>query len=260
MMFHWQNLNEDRRGRVKGFPWHGRAWLHFGAQRDLTESYDHIRGIEWNLFRPNELRLSATVTLDANADHQIVAGFSFLVASLYLTASLPYGRWLRRHLPEESRRIGAGVDGNNLHVSLWEPDGWDRENPRGGQRTSVLDDFFLGDAKHEETVLEERETLIPMPEKNYPAHVKLVESRWKRPRWFTKKMLRFKVDIPGGIPKPGKGENSWDCGEDATFGLTARGSTVAEAVSSVVECVLRDRERHGGRDWRPATKKPGRRT
>jgi len=55
---HWQNLNEKRRGAdgvaPSGFPWHGRAWLHW------RESDDSI-GVEWALGAP---RLGAGVRHD----------------------------------------------------------------------------------------------------------------------------------------------------------------------------------------------------
>jgi hypothetical protein len=52
------------------------------------------------------------------------------------------------------------------------------------------------------------------------------------------------LDIPGGIPHEGKGENSWDCGMDGLFGCS--GATVAEAIANAVRHTQRDRERYGG--------------
>lgn len=245
--FHWQNLNEDRRGRVKGLPWHGRAWLRFG---DVNDS--HSRRVEWVLGWPRSIR--AMLDLDANDDSHVTLGISFLVATLYLSATVPYRHWFRRLLPRnEGRSIGFYIDGNSLHVSLWEPEGsWSRSNPKWWSTHVFLDDFFLGEAKHSEVVLEARDALIPLPEKNYQARVEIVEASWARPRWFTKKLLRFHVEIPDGIPIPGKGENSWDCGDDATYGLTATGSTVSEAVAKVVASILRTRERRAGLGWTPS--------
>jgi hypothetical protein len=52
-----------------------------------------------------------------------------------------------------------------------------------------------------------------------------------------------KLDIPGGIPHNGKGENSWDCGDDGLWGCG--GDTVEEAIGHAVSSVLRSRRRYG---------------
>jgi hypothetical protein len=57
-----------------------------------------------------------------------------------------------------------------------------------------------------------------MPEGKYPAHVKRERRTWKRPRWFTPLVREYwDVDVESGIRVPGKGENSWDCDDDAIF-------------------------------------------
>jgi hypothetical protein len=46
---------------------------------------------------------------------------------------------------------------------------------------------------------------------------------WTFPRWFVAKQSdSITISIEGkGIPIPGKGENSWDCGDDAIRGVTS---------------------------------------
>ena len=84
-----------------------------------------------------------------------------------------------------------------------------------------------------------------MPEGAYKATVEMFWGIWKRPRWVAKKILRANVEIPSGIPKNGKGENSWDCGEDATFGITMPAKNVENAIGKTVESCLRDRKKYG---------------
>ncbi len=268
-LFHHQNLNEDERGRIKGFPWNGRAWLHFGGPRNSEG--EHVRTIQWVFGWPQAIRFTVVLDGDASDSGNVQVTIAFLFFAFYLGARFPYEHWLRKMLPqEEAREIGFHIHAGSgesptFHWSVWGA-GWSvrgagygrsREDPWWKKTHLIfLDDLFLGKAHHDETLIEKVETVIPMPEKNYAATVEIVEARWHRPRWFAKKMLRFHVEIPGGIPFPGKGENSWDCGEDATYGLTARGSTVPEAVGKVVQSVLRNRERYGGRDWRPSTPAP----
>lgn len=252
--WHWQNLNEDKRGNARGrFPWHGRASVHFRGAWD-----GHTRSVEWVFAKWTGL--AAKLELSGDDDKNLQLALSFLVGSLYMGVGLPGKHWLRRRLPqEEGRRIGFYIHENSFRLSLWDRDGWSKGDPKWWSTHIFLDDFFLGPATYERTVLEEADVLIPMPERSYPAKVKLLEVTWSRPRWFTKKMLKCDVDIDGGIPTPGKGENSWDCGQDATFGISCAASTVHEAISKVVASVLRDRERRGGRNWTPTPKRKKRR-
>jgi hypothetical protein len=92
-----------------------------------------------------------------------------------------------------------------------------------------------------------------MPEGAYQGTAKLVLYEWSRPRWFTKRMKRCEIRVPAGIPHEGKGDNSWDCGADATFGMTTgECSSIPQGVGLLVGSVLRDRVEYGGwgdRNW-----------
>jgi hypothetical protein len=96
--------------------------------------------------------------------------------------------------------------------------------------------------------------VVPMPEGNYPCVVTFSEDSWKRKRlpWPSKVMRRAEVRMLVAIPFPGKGENSWDIDDDALYGLSAAGRSVAEVTAKASASVLRSRERHASRDWTPA--------
>jgi len=85
-----------------------------------------------------------------------------------------------------------------------------------------------------------------MPEKNYPAHAILADWTWTYPRWFSKTIRRCEIKIPGGLPHEGKGENSYDCGQDATFSIATKAKTIPEGVGQLVGSVLKDRVKYGG--------------
>jgi hypothetical protein len=114
-----------------------------------------------------------------------------------------------------------------------------------------ISDMIKGNHSVSKTIIEERDILIPMPEKSYQAHAILADWTWKYPRWFSKKVRRCEIDIPDGIPHAGKGENSYDCGDDATFGITTgRVKNIPIAVGNLVGSILNDRVRYGGwSDW-----------
>lgn len=93
---------------------------------------------------------------------------------------------------------------------------------------------------------------IEMPEGKYPALFSFETRIWFRPRSpFRKIRYDTDVDIPIGIPESGKGENSWDCGENALYGTGISGKTKAEghnidrAAAHVRECSLRNRAKRG---------------
>lgn len=84
---------------------------------------------------------------------------------------------------------------------------------------------------------------IPMPEGVYHGTARI--ERWVRGRrfWFKRHTTEVWLDIPKGIPHAGKGENSWDCGDDGLFGIG--GSSVEDAMNRAVTSVLDSRRRHG---------------
>jgi hypothetical protein len=87
--------------------------------------------------------------------------------------------------------------------------------------------------------------IIPMPEGSYKAVASFERRTWKRPRWFATTRLYTDVKVPKGIPFAGKGENSWDCGDDGLFGYGVEGHDIPKAIAHGVESVLKSRKRYG---------------
>lgn len=113
-------------------------------------------------------------------------------------------------------------------------------------------DTLLGERRHTHTILEEqwRTVLVPMPEGCYETLMRPEVRTWTRPRWpFWPLNIRqeyIEIRIEKGIPFEGKGENSWDCGEDGLFGTSSTSHSYERAIASVVESVLKSRKRYGG--------------
>lgn len=119
---------------------------------------------------------------------------------------------------------------------------------RGGLRRRAF-----GAVEHVEETLEKGVTLVPMPEGNYPATWTRQRRSWKRrrlPTAFSKEREDVRLEIPVGIPVPGKGENSWDCEDDAIFGTSGR--TLSEAIGNAVSGATRSRQQYAGPGWVPA--------
>lgn len=163
--------------------------------------------------------------------------------------------WTKRfRTPDDyhARHYGMRIDRTAMRFE-WgvDPMGGTRNN---GRRLTVNKHTFLGRQRIEKEELDFGVCQIPMPEGIYPAE-------WKRQRYVSHYVgwlgvLRdrilgprigkpsYWIDVPGGIPVEGKGENSWDCGMDGIFGTG--GTTLHDAIGNVAAAALRDRDRYGG--------------
>ncbi len=83
------------------------------------------------------------------------------------------------------------------------------------------------------------------------SRVRWHHSRLPRGRW----LYRADIEIPGGIPIPGKGENSWDCEDDAIYAQTQPVSPTSPCLREIVDdlalSVLRRRMQYASLSWRP---------
>lgn len=137
-------------------------------------------------------------------------------------------------------------------------------NAEGGWQWNIDLEWLmlLGDTTYEEKVLDSVVSWVAMPEGDYPATVDVTQVRWVRRgpigwlfglgrRW----VYRTKIDIPGGIPHPGKGENSWDLGDDGLWGTSSavqdEPPTAHYALQQVAISVLETRQKRGGLRWVP---------
>lgn len=254
MHFASQNLN-DRTGGKKGPMWRaGRAWLYL-RQDDAGQNSKF--GVEWVLGR---VRFGLRLTVDAQyGDDDFVISLSLPLVSLYLSAENVLPAALIARKPEDPHAIGFSIHDGGLWWDCWQNDvEWRSGTPKWRHGHFDPMDFMFGRMDHHRHSILTASGLISMPEKDYPCTVELFESVWHRrrfPYWpLTRRMRRAEVDVDGGVPFPGKGENSWDCGEDATYSMTTQATTVSEAIGKFSLSVIRDRVKNGGPTWRPATK------
>lgn len=152
-----------------------------------------------------------------------------------------------------SREIGVSFHSGTIWLSLWKPDGhWSSTEPKWWSFSLDLVDLTLGRSKYSKRIIATHDATVPMPEANYPAKVTIEEATWRRPRWpFKSTHLSALIEVESGVPIPGKGENDWDCGEDAIFATGSSDPTVPGAVAALVKSALETRERYGGRNWQP---------
>lgn len=184
------------------------------------------------------------------------------VADVWVSAkSWPATKWLTARVPALTEVRDLNVVDVRLHDGalwweVWHPKHqWTRGTPRWRSGNFKWRDALLGKQVHSKTVIgAPRQVEVPLPEGSYPAMVTIEECRWTRPRWpYPVVIKRFDLDIlkedgteGGYLPVPGKGENSWDCGPDGVYSMSAPGGSVEEAIGHAVASVLRDRQRHAG--------------
>lgn len=239
MRFHWQNLKkEDHSNHI----YHGRCWFYFGERSQL--------GIEWAI-PGNQLRFM----LSLNHYDETAIGFSidvflfslhFGIENRFLYNLLQHITRRRDQKYTNGREIGFYLWGDSMSIQIWNDPMESRHTDPFWMHTYFhFSDAILGRANCTKEVLKEKDVMVPMPEKSYPAHAKLTLYTWKRPRWFAHSMKRVEIDCPEGIPHPGKGTMSYNCGPDATYGMTTgRCNTIEEGIGQLVGSVLNDRERY----------------
>lgn len=269
---YWQNLNDEKKGSAL---MHGRFWLHRKLRKE-----DAKRGrrpelqVEWSMLS-NFWALQLEVG-SGDCNNGISLWIAFGLISLHLTLEnvlpksfIEWGyrkalgtEWMGYEYMAWPRKIGVQFFEKTFMFDVWDWDaGWDHRQPKWMSFSFCPADFILGKQEYKSEPLPgfrlgkdpwPKPAGVLMPEGVYPVTVVLTEATWKRPRWpFPLKVRRAEIECLRPIPKPGKGENSWDCDDTATYSMTCPASTVEEAVQSLRESVLRDRERHGGKGWRP---------
>lgn len=243
--FHAQNLNEKPNGKTGSMLRHGRCWLRLGGQSDERPhgSVGPTLRAEWSV-PSGRFRLGLKFGGYGDEDLQLSVGVGLF--SLWLSVEdLP--RWLKERLPK-GRECEVYWYEKALWIKPWARfDSWVRSDPWWMRGVTIhFDDLLLGKSKYTDETISEKEVLVPMPEGSYPAKVRMFLSTWSRPRWFAKRLVRADIEIPGGIPIMGKGENSWDCGEDAIYSMTMPADDAEDAVGKMVTSVLERRRKYGG--------------
>jgi hypothetical protein len=112
---------------------------------------------------------------------------------------------------------------------------------------------IVGRSRTDTEVTDSGTYMVELPEGLYAATWEAKTNTTRHVRWpgtwldairGPKVTSHVSIDVPGGIPVEGKGENSWDCGMDGV--LSTSGATLDEAVANLVRAVMRDRSRYGG--------------
>lgn len=262
---------EDPGGR---FWRHGRAWIHVRriGRRAIgrwnparTMRGDVEFGAEWVLLRERTQRpdtshsigLSVKVgTAGSEQDLALHVGLGRLASLFVHSGGLLPGWALARGYESRVTELMVGTD--HLHWEFWHPrHSWKSGTPRHRYWHVDYERVLFGNSTVEWEVTDSGRVDVPMPEGVYPATYEVKKGTWTWPNKplgrFRPAIVRFSTTIAPDtpIPVPGKGENSWDCGDDAIHEHSGPGQNVAHAVGATVGSALRDRRAYGGPNWTP---------
>lgn len=227
--FHSQNLAKE--DRTKGWSW--RCWW---------QMLGHDFRFEINTQR---LKFGAYIELD-HVDNEL----AFHIAPIFFQAWFTIGKVFKKSDWKKGKNLlGFSLFEEYFWIYLWtHEDGYGSSKRNWRHVTIRWKDILMGGMDYSTKPIRGEDTVIALPEATYPVHIEFVRSTWKRRRWPWK-VERTQVDIKcePGIPVPGKGENSWDCGTDHTRGLhcTVDRASTAEALGKLLEAVVSTRIKYG---------------
>lgn len=245
--------DDKRRGH------HGRLGIYYG--RDLDRAVDGKVNVEYHTWDP-VYALGADIEFWPD-EEPVKLSFSFWPFSLYLSFDTPLAKRIARNVTKASwdgeREIALHISSRDewdvVAWSLWHPiHSWSSTTPKWRNGRWHLMDAMLGRREMRWEPIETVAVSIPMPEGAYDATVEMrdhVSWRKRLPFW-TSRLRCARVEIPGGIAEPGKGENAWDIDDDAMLSMSCPAQSVEDAIGKAVASVLSRRYRYGGRRWQPA--------
>ena len=253
---HWQNMTEDGAGRSQLILRDGRAWFHrpwddFNIfQRQIEVSWT-AGSLRWVGF---ELRLYDG---DNQGNIAISLGFVWFTLAIAFENFIPRSRARRHdwsHVTGLSLDLSEGVRDSfifaRLHYGFGDCD--DCGSWRGWHKYFSPADLLFGRPVYSTKEVERETRRMSLPEGSYLVEVVLSDDRWKRPRWpWARVVRRAEVACKAGVPIPGKGDSSWDCGETRRFDLKCQAASITEGIQKFRDGIVERRLRYGGSEWEP---------
>ena len=176
--------------------------------------------------------------------------------------------------PFNGRRTGISILRRDdfINVNVWSDD-----DNQGGFHWSTfpkarLAEALLGKPICETKTLEDYPAPATgqkarLPEGSYDVSAKIIEqtNTWSRVRALgldgviRRSVKYISLECSEGLPIPGKGENSWDCDDDAIYSTTYRfddcDDCIYNAIGKLEMDVMRERRRYASLAWVPEKKR-----
>lgn len=233
---HTQDLRADEHALLNT-----RGWV------SSSDEYPHWT-FAYQIVSPNRLGTALEVQTD-DEDGWNLHVLIWKILGVYL--SFKPTHW--QLYPKKEREWGFHLVDNTLRLHCGALIGeWSHDQPWWWERSIDLADLFLGKNRYREWKRTDIVPIsIPLPEGVYPAVARQERRSWKRPRWpRTLRRTSWYIDVPNGLPIPGKGENSYDLDDDGIYDFGGDGS-LEKAIGRIVGEVLELRKERGGPGWAP---------
>ena len=245
-LFHtfWQDLNDDKR-----YWFHGRRWIYLLLGRDHELSSVPCLYLSWAI-PDKSFALEMAI---GGEDREIKFSISIPPISLWIGIHNIINRKFNEKINkyDHPRYTGIRIFANTIWLNFLHDDsGWG--DWRGWEKSLNLADLLFGRTEYLTEEIRKGEASIYLPEGKYDLKCRLYWGIWTRPRFPGKRWVkRCEIEPVRPIPIPGKGENSWDDGENASFGCTLMARSINDAVSQYLASINETRLKYGGKDWLP---------
>lgn len=240
--WHVRSQNLSKEDKESELPLHGRAWLRIGDEEETLFTFS------WNLLS----RFAHVRAFVDPHDGELGVSVALPPVALWLSfESWPIAKRLKSIAPDERELSLSFHDGAFWWRTWASPNEWREGTPRWREGSFDVLDAVFGKQTQDRQDEPPVPVKVPMPEGVYEGACVMTTIRVGRPRWPSTFARAAEIKLATPIPVPGKGENSYDCDDDAISSRSGPARSPADAVSKLVGSVLRTRERRGGRDWTP---------
>lgn len=236
------SVDHDRNGNANGL----RVWV-----RGTRDSRASVR-LELSLdpSAPGVAFSADGAESDVSA-HVVVPGLGVYVGAEGLVPNRVHellGTAWRRGAWPTDRTLKLAFHDGAVWWSLWMSEmEWRATDPQWRRGCWRPIDTLLGRVTSERVDEPPLAVEIPLPEGARPATITWSTFTHRRPRWpFVRRWRSANVEPAQPVGIPGKGENAWDCDDDALYSLSTSARDNEQAIARFVESVLRSRQRYGG--------------
>ncbi len=242
LRWHAQDLNDAAVPKRGGMLRHGRAWLNWGDEPGQEARVEWVVPGGWP---------SLHLTLNDMEDRFLLR-LGLGLFTVYVGAGCPA-------YPSRAQEWGLSLFKWRLRLDLGaNPAEWSCDDPWWWSNSVDLRELVFGKVCYSRRDLATERVEVAMPEGRYPATVTLSEDSWtsRRPilgRALNRMIRRAELVPDTPIPYTGKGEDSWNVGDDALHSLVCPATDSREAAKKAADSVMERRWRYGGGyDWKPA--------
>jgi hypothetical protein len=243
-----------------------RAWFNLTGPGERYDSLAHFE------VSTGGFNVGASVTLIDDCEGGLRASVGLGPVRIFLGTEHRAARALARRLGPYMGKDFYGQSRAKLGAEIYACDGDvigrlyllnNEEASKGPSYYYNLKDIALGRPKYTKLDGEPETRTVYLAEGAYEIAMTRNLSTWKRPRWpVATRAGSYNWEVTSGpdgrkgLPIPGKGENSYDCDEDAIYGGGIQASNADEAAGRIVGMVMHDRARRAGPGWTPEPVRP----